>query len=75
MTTTTESLLCEVERAQAACRGEARADAAAVRVRGLFKRYGDGTEANRGIDLDVRRGEVVAVLGPNGAVRRPSCAS
>lgn len=39
----------------------------AVRVRGLRKRYGDGTEANRGIDLDVRRGEVVSVLGPNGA--------
>jgi ABC-2 type transport system ATP-binding protein len=39
----------------------------AVCVRGLMKRYGDGTEANRGIDLDVRRGEVVAILGPNGA--------
>jgi ABC-2 type transport system ATP-binding protein len=40
---------------------------AVVRVRGLVKRYRDGTEANRGIDLDVFRGEVVAVLGPNGA--------
>src|SRR5947209_1392940 len=39
----------------------------AVRVRGLVKRYGDGTAANRGIDLDVRRGEVVSILGPNGA--------
>src|SRR2546425_13264985 len=39
----------------------------AVRVRGLVKRYADGTEANRGIDLDVRAGEVVAILGPNGA--------
>jgi ABC-2 type transport system ATP-binding protein len=65
---TTESLLpAEVERAAPAHPTESRADAAAVRVRGLFKRYGDGTEANRGIDLDVRRGEVVAVLGPNGA--------
>jgi ABC-2 type transport system ATP-binding protein len=39
----------------------------AVRVRGLVKCYADGTEANRGIDLDVRRGEVVSILGPNGA--------
>src|SRR2546427_8535498 len=39
----------------------------AVRVRGLVKRYRDGTEANRGIDLDVRRGEILSILGPNGA--------
>src|SRR2546425_9995743 len=39
----------------------------AVRVRGLVKQYRDGTEANRGIDLDVRRGELVSILGPNGA--------
>jgi ABC-type multidrug transport system ATPase subunit len=39
----------------------------AVRVRGLVKRYADGTRANRGIDLDVRRGEVVSILGANGA--------
>ena len=39
----------------------------AVVVRGLVKRYRDGTEANRGMDLDVRAGEIVAVLGPNGA--------
>ena len=46
---------------------DARPAAVAVRVRGLVKRYADGTEANRGIDLDVRTGEVLAVLGPNGA--------
>jgi ABC-type multidrug transport system ATPase subunit len=38
-----------------------------VRVRGLVKRYKDGTVANRGIDLDVFRGDIVAILGPNGA--------
>ena len=39
----------------------------AVSVRGLVKTYRDGTEANRGIDLDVRRGELISILGPNGA--------
>jgi len=39
----------------------------AVEVRGLVKRYKDGTEANRGIDLEVQRGELISILGPNGA--------
>jgi ABC-2 type transport system ATP-binding protein len=39
---------------------------AVISVRGLRMRYGD-QEAVRGIDLDVRRGEIVAFLGPNGA--------
>jgi ABC-2 type transport system ATP-binding protein len=39
---------------------------AAIEVRGLHKRYGD-FEAVRGIDIDVRRGEVFGLLGPNGA--------
>ncbi len=38
---------------------------AAIRVRGLVKQYRNGTEANRGIDLEVRRGELVSILGPN----------
>ncbi|AEG43426.1 ABC transporter ATP-binding protein [Isoptericola variabilis] len=38
----------------------------AVRVRGLRKRYGD-KRAVDGLDLDIARGEIVAVLGPNGA--------
>jgi ABC-2 type transport system ATP-binding protein len=42
-------------------------NAQALSVRGLFKRYRDGTEANRGIEMDVRAGEVVSILGPNGA--------
>jgi ABC-2 type transport system ATP-binding protein len=37
-----------------------------IRVRGLRKSYGDN-EAVRGLDLEVRRGEVFAFLGPNGA--------
>ena len=37
-----------------------------ITVRGLVKRYGR-REAVRGIDLDVRRGEIFAFLGPNGA--------
>src|SRR5207237_1270863 len=66
LTTTTASLLpIEVERTDDARAPDVRP--LAVRVRGLVKRYGDGTEANRGIDLDVRRGEVVSILGPNGA--------
>jgi polar amino acid transport system ATP-binding protein len=40
-------------------------DDTVLRVRGLRTRLG-GTEVLRGIDLDVRRGEVVAVVGPSG---------
>ena len=38
----------------------------AITVSGLRKRYGD-VEAVRELDLEVRRGEVLAFLGPNGA--------
>ncbi|MFL5819195.1 MAG: ABC transporter ATP-binding protein [Solirubrobacteraceae bacterium] len=38
----------------------------AIAVRGLRKRYGD-LEAVRGVDFEVRRGEVFGLLGPNGA--------
>jgi ABC-2 type transport system ATP-binding protein len=38
----------------------------AIMVRGLRKCYGD-FEAVRGIDFEVRRGEVFGLLGPNGA--------
>ncbi len=38
----------------------------AVRVRGLVKSYGS-VQAVRGIDLDIRAGEIFALLGPNGA--------
>ncbi len=39
----------------------------AVEVRGLAKRYRDGTEAVRGISFSVAAGEIVGVVGPNGA--------
>ncbi len=37
-----------------------------MEARGLVKRFGE-TEALAGLDLEVRRGEVLALLGPNGA--------
>jgi ABC-2 type transport system ATP-binding protein len=40
-----------------------------VRVRGLTKNYGE-TEAVRGIDFEVRRGEIFGLIGPDGAGRR-----
>ena len=36
----------------------------AISIRGLIKRYLDGTVANRGIDLDFFEGEVLSILGP-----------
>jgi ABC-2 type transport system ATP-binding protein len=41
-------------------------EGAAIEVRDLRKHYGD-YEALRGIDIEVRRGEVFGLLGPNGA--------
>ncbi len=43
-----------------------RDEAAAIRVRGLAKTYG-AVEAIRGIDLDVRPGEIFGLIGPDGA--------
>jgi len=51
-----------------AARGAAAAERdLAIRVRGLRKSYDGAVQALDGVDLDVRRGEVLAVLGPNGA--------
>jgi branched-chain amino acid transport system ATP-binding protein len=41
-------------------------DAAALVLAGLEVRYG-GVPAVRGLDLEVRRGEIVGLVGPNGA--------
>ncbi len=39
----------------------------AVEARGVQKRYRDGKLALRGVDLEVREGEIFGLLGPNGA--------
>ncbi len=39
----------------------------ALEIEGLEKRYGDGFQALKGIDLKVREGDFFALLGPNGA--------
>jgi len=40
---------------------------AVVSCRDVRKRFPDGTDALRGISLDVRQGEIAAVIGPSGA--------
>ena len=38
-----------------------------IQIEGLRKAYATGTEALKGVDLDIRKGEILALLGPNGA--------
>ena len=38
-----------------------------ISVRGLTKAYAGGFQALKGVDLDIRQGEIFALLGPNGA--------
>ncbi|MEQ1715346.1 MAG: ABC transporter ATP-binding protein [Hyphomicrobium sp.] len=40
---------------------------AIITVKGLSKTYASGFKALKGIDLDIRQGEIFALLGPNGA--------
>ena len=39
----------------------------ALSVQGLVKRYRNGVEALKGVDLEVAEGDFFALLGPNGA--------
>ena len=39
----------------------------ALDIHGLVKRYPTGTEALRGVSLEIGRGEFFGLLGPNGA--------
>ncbi|MBA2514100.1 MAG: ABC transporter ATP-binding protein [Solirubrobacterales bacterium] len=43
------------------------AGAVALQISGLVKRYPTGTEALRGVSLDIQAGEFFGLLGPNGA--------
>jgi len=52
--------------AEPEARLEAGVGASVISVRGLRKSYGEH-EVVRGIDIEVRRGEIFAFLGPNGA--------
>ncbi|MFY1618200.1 ABC transporter ATP-binding protein [Micromonospora sp. WMMD736] len=40
--------------------------AASISLQGIQKRYPNGTEAVRGLSLDVRAGELVVLIGPSG---------
>ena len=51
---------------EAAVVARSAASAPAIQIRGVRKSYG-GVKALDGVDLTVRRGEVLALLGPNGA--------
>src|SRR5262245_18207198 len=50
----------------AGVRSDVSPSTSAVRVVRLAKRYGD-TQAVGGIDLDIRRGEIFGLIGPDGA--------
>src|ERR1700710_2172533 len=48
-------------------RGILRAMPSILSVKNLSKTYASGFSALQGIDLEIRKGEILALLGPNGA--------
>ena len=47
-----------------------------ISVKGLEKHFGGGDiKALRGVSTDIRKGEVLVVIGPSGSGNPPSCAA
>lgn len=44
----------------------------AISVRGISKRFGRTVALEKGFSIEVVRGQSLAILGANGAVRQPS---
>ena len=40
---------------------------AEIQVQELFKKYPNGTEALKGVSLEIQKGQFFTLLGPNGA--------
>ncbi len=40
---------------------------AEIQIHGLFKKYPNGTEALKGVNLEIKKGQFFTLLGPNGA--------
>ena len=38
-----------------------------INIYNVKKTYADGLEALKGVNLEIKRGEILALLGPNGA--------
>lgn len=45
----------------------------AIEARGVRHEYTSGREVIKGIDLSVRKGEIVGLIGPNGAGKTTMC--
>ena len=38
-----------------------------INIENVKKTYADGLQALKGVNLEIKRGEILALLGPNGA--------